>query len=338
LINNSVIQKKESRHPRQTILSVVVLSVLVIITVGLLITQSRYNPAVLQRGVFSANSHEKTPTPRLSSSAFFAPLPEGIKPFTPAETFDAGTLSDKIDGKAELYLSAGFKRLVSQRFKDERNQDLWMEAFVYDMGDSQNAFSVFSTQRRQDATTLDLTQNAYKTSNALFLTRGPYYVEIIASKPSDHLIASVKAMAEIFMSNTPVKTAALSEKRLFPKEGRIKDSIALIASNAFGYEGFDNIYTAEYEFDGQSLMGYLSRRKSPENAQKTASEYAAFLLAFGGETVNLQLPMKDARVITVLDTYEIVFSKGAYLAGVREAATLEQAATLAKSLYDRLKE
>ena len=331
-------EKPEGRHTRQTILSAVILSVLVIITVGLLITQSRYNPAVLQKSAFLANPHKNEPTPQLTSSPFFVPLPEGIHPFTPPERFDAGTLSDKIDGKAELYLSAGFKGLVSQRFKDKREPDLWMEVFVYDMGNSQNAFSVFSTQRRKDAVPLDLGQNAYKTSNALFLTHGPYYIEIIASKKSHALMKPLKTMAETFMGNTPVKTARLSEKEIFPKEGLVKDSVALIASDAFGYEGFDNVYTAEYEFDGQSLMAYLSHRKTPEKAKTTASDYAAFLLAFGGKRVKAQLPMEGAQVIEVLDTFEIVFSHGSYLAGVREAPTLDRAETLAKRLYDRLKE
>ncbi len=338
LFEGSVIQQKENRSPRQTILSVVILTILAIITAGLLITQSRYNPAVLQKSAFLAETHGGKPGPQLSSSPLFLPLPEGIQPFTPAETFDTQTLSDKIDGKAELYLSAGFKRLTSQRFRDGSAPDLWLEAFVYDMGDSQNAFSVFSTQRRKDAASLDLAQNAYRTANALFLTHGPYYVEIIASKTSDDVIKPLKTMAETFMKNTPVKTTRLSEKALFPEADRVKNSIALIASDAFGYEGFDNIYTAEYAIDGQSLMAYLSHRKTTEEARQMASDYAAFLLAFGGKAIQSKLPMEGAQIIEVLDTYEIVFSRGAYLAGVREAAAANQAETLAKSLYERIKE
>ena len=51
-------------------------------------------------------------------------------PLTAGEIFEAQNLSDKINGKAELYLSAGFVRLISQRFKDERGSDLWIEAFL----------------------------------------------------------------------------------------------------------------------------------------------------------------------------------------------------------------
>jgi hypothetical protein len=104
----------------------------------------------------------------------FVPLPEGIQPFAATEIFETNNLSDKINGKAELYLSAGFNRLVSQRFRDERATDLWMEVFVYNMGNNQKAFSVFSSQRREDMEPLGLAKYACRTSNALFLVQGCY--------------------------------------------------------------------------------------------------------------------------------------------------------------------
>jgi len=333
-----VIQKSKNSSRLQTILSMAILSVLLIIGASIWITQSQFNPAVLQKGAFLPKPAQNEKSSRLSSDPHFLPLPEGIKPLTEAEVFDAGTLSDKIDGKAELYLSAGFTRLVSQRFKDDGEPDLWMEAFVYDMGNSQNAFSVFSTQRREGSETLDSAENAYRTPNAVFLTHGRYYVEIIASKASEQGSLLAKRMAEIFIRNTPSKKAALNESALFPESGLVKESVALIASNAFGFDGFDKIYTAQYEFKDHGLMAYLSRRGSPSKAKEMAVAYAKFLLAFGGKEIEGNLDIKDARLIEVLDTYELFFWKGSYLAGVRDAATAEQAKMLAKRLYDRLKE
>ncbi|EFK07193.1 conserved hypothetical protein [delta proteobacterium NaphS2] len=331
-----VIQGKGYVRSRQTVLSLIILCALMVIGAGIFLTQSHYNPALLQKNAFVSGPKEAPSG--LAAGKFFKPLPQGIKPLTPAETFDRRNLSDKIDGKAELYLSAGFKGLVSQRFKDENRADLWVEAFVYDMGDNQNAFSVFSTQRRNDGTALDLAKDAYRTSNALFLIHGRYYLEIIASKASEDLPGPIKIMAETFISNTPSEAAASNESTLFPKEGQVDGSISLIAANAFGYEGFDKIYTAQYRFDGHTLMAYVSRRKTPEKAKEMAADYRTFLLAFGGKDIESQLPEKGARMIEILDTYEIVFSHGPYLAGVREAASADQAKTLAERLRRRLKE
>jgi Family of unknown function (DUF6599) len=333
-----VIRKNKNSSRRQTLLSGIILSALLVIGAGIFITQSRFNAGVLQKDAILQVPDKNKPSSKLAPNALFFPLPAGIQPLSSTEVFDARTLSDKIDGKAELYLSSGFARLISQRFKDERNADLWMEAFAYDMGNSQNAFSVFSAQRREDAASLDLTQNAYRTPNAVFLTHGRYYLEIIASKASEKVPQPVKVMAETFIRNTPAEAITVNETALFPKQEMVKNSIVLIASNAFGYDGYDKIYSAEYELNGQRLTGYLSHRRTPEEAGKLASAYAAFLLTYGGQNIKERLPIKDARMIRILDTYEIIFSHGSYLAGVREAATVDQAKTLAGWLYHQIKE
>jgi len=315
-----------------------ILSILMVIGVGIFITQSRFNPGVLQKNAFLPEPNKSQPSSPLAPNTSFVPLPEGIQPLTSTETFDARNLSDKIDGKAELYLSAGFTRLISQRFKDQREADLWMEAFVYDMGNSQNAFSVFSAQRREDAESLDLAQHAYRTPNALFLTHGRYYVEIIASKVSGQVLQPVEKMAETFIHNTRAEASIVNETKLFPKQELVKNSMVLISSNAFGFDGFDKIYTAEYEFDDNRLTAYLSHRKTPEEAKKMASAYTQFLLAYGGQNIEEKLPIKDARLIKILDTFEIVFFHDSYLAGIREASTINQAKTLTIRLYHRIKE
>ena len=229
-------------------------------------------PGVLQKNALLPEPNKDKSSSQLSPHASFVPLPEGIMPLTSIETFDARNLSDKINGKAELYLSAGFTRLVSQRFKDDRTSELWMEAFVYDMDTGQNAFSVFSAQRRQDAESLDLTQYAYRTPNALFLVHGHYYVEIIASKVSGQLPRSIKLMAETFIRNTPVEAATVNETDLFPEKNLVKNSVALISSDAFGFGGFDKIYTAEYELNNHRLMAYLSLRNTPVEAKEATRD------------------------------------------------------------------
>ncbi|MDH3356218.1 MAG: hypothetical protein OEM06_02030 [Desulfobacteraceae bacterium] len=333
-----MIRENKNNSQRQTFLSVVILSILMVIGAGIFITQSHFNPGILQQDALLSEPNKDKLSSQLSPNPSFVPLPEGIEPLTSTEIFDTRNLSDKINGKAELYLSAGFNRLVSQRFRDDRATDLWMEAFVYDMGNSQNAFSVFSAQRRQDAESLGLAQYAYRTPNALFLIHGRYYVEIITSKVSGQVLQPVRMMAETFIRNTPSEATAVNEMALFPKQELVKNSMVLISSDAFGYDGFDKIYTAEYEFDDHRLMAYLSHRRTPEQAKELASNYTVFLLAYGGQKIEAQLPIKGARLIEILDTYEIVFSHGSYLAGIREAATIKQAKTLAIRLYHRIKE
>ena len=327
-----------SHHRRQTFLSWVILSILVIIGAGVFYAQFHFNPAVLPKDALLPTLNENSPgaVSKLTPHAAFAPLPEGLAPLTAAETFNAGNLSDKINGKAELYLVSGFTQLVTQRFRDERMADLWLEVFVYDMGSSQNAFSVFSAQRRHAGQPLDVAPHAYTTANALFLAHGRHYVEIIAALASAQVSAPLLALAETFMRNTPAARAAVDETDLFPEKGLVKESIVLIAADAFGYAGFDKIYAAEYEVGDHRLMAYLSRRESPAKAAALAQAYGDFLMAYGGKEIAAPLPMKGARGVAILDTYEILFSQGAYVGGIRDAADMDKSTSLATQLYGRI--
>jgi hypothetical protein len=302
------------------------------------LAQFNYNPAVLQTDIFLSPTTKDKNASQTALTKSIIPLPPGMVPLSLPEAFDAQNLSDKINGKAELYLSAGFVGLNSQRFKDKKDASLWIEAYLYDMGNGQNAFSVFSAQRREGAATLDLTPYAYRTQNALFLVHGSFYIEIIASEATDRAFNPMKLLAENFIHNTAAQTVIIQEKDLFPVQGLVAESISLISADAFGFDRLNQIYTAEYEVEGYQMMAFLSRRQDNQNAQDLASAYQKFLETFGGQTIDADLPIKGAKVVEILETYEVIFSSGPYIAGVREADNKEQAINLAQQLYDKLKD
>jgi hypothetical protein len=333
-----VIREIEKTHRRQTLVSLLILSMLVIISAGIFWAQYRTNPAVLQSAaILTAENHPVASLPQQANESLIQ-LPEGTVALTPPEMFVAHNLSDKINGKAELYLSSGFVRLHTQRFQDSRAPEVWIEAFVYDMGSGQNAFSVFSAQRREDAESLDLTKNAYRTGNALFWVHGPYYVEMIASEASESAYQPMIKFAEDFVHNTPAEAGEMAETGLFPHEDLLAGSIGLVSANVFGYDRLDQTYIAEYAVGEGKLMAFLSRRPTSQEAKELASAYGEFLIDFGGQNLAPDLPMKDAQLVEILDSYEIIFSCGPFLAGVREAVDLEPAKNLAIRLYHRLQE
>ena len=328
--------RKYSRQ--QTLSSLAILFMLMIIGTGVFLAQFNYSPSVLKSNSFTPSTANGEDSSLSALTESIIPLPPGLEPLSPPESFNAQTLSDKINGKAELYLSAGFVSLNSQRFKGNNGSDFWVEAYVYDMDKGQNAFSVFSAQRRQGAAPLELTPHAYRTQNALYLVHGRYYIEIIASESSDRVHAPMKLLAENFIGNTAAQTVTIDEQNLFPRQGLVPDSISLISADAFGFDRLDQIYIAEYEINGNQLMAYLSRRQKDRESQDLASAYRNFLITFGGQNLDAPLPIKDAGLIEILETYEVIFSYGPFIAGVREADNKEQAINLAVQLYERLRE
>ena len=306
-----------------------VLVVLAAIALGIYTFQDRFNSAVNAQQVISESA-------TVTDSFSLADLaPAEIQPFSPPERFGPDTLSDKINGKAELYFSAGFRSLKAQRFALAIDPALWFEMFVYDMGTARNAFSVFSMQRRGDLEAGGPTQFAYATPNGRYLAHGRYYLELVGAEASDSLMTAAEAMAAAFVDRIEADAANVREMNLFPEDGRVSSSRSLVASDAFGITGFNQVFTAQYNYNGAGIIAYVARRESTASARSTVEIVRDFYLEFGGTSLS---GPEGVAVIDILDTIEVVLHQGRYVIGVHEAPDRETAVALAERIRKRLKE
>ena len=85
-------------------------------------------------------------------------------------------------------------------------------------------------------------------------------------------------------------------------------------------------------------MAFISNRSAAGKAIELAEAYQEFLLAFGGRKIETDLTIKNAMMVEILDTYEVIFSQGTYIAGVREAEDEARAKALAIRLSKQIKE
>lgn len=303
------------------------------IAIGVLVKQTSLNPAVLvARGLTSHRDHAEP------SAAVVAWLPPELKEFGAPESFSPDNLYDKIDGKAELYLAAGFVRMRCQRFALKDHPDDWVEWFVYQMSGVPQAFSVFSTQRRSEGQPLDFSEYAYRTPNALFFTSGSNYIEAVASSGSEPMMNAALQMAQRFVA-AGVKNpepAALGEMQMLPRENLVPASEALQTSDAFGFDQFKNVYTAQYNLDGTELMAFVTSAGSAPKATKLRDAYCLFLLANGGKEI--EAASEFGKPIEIMGTFEVVFSHGSYVAGIHAAPALPAAEQLARQLKARIPE
>ena len=318
-----------------------ILVLLGLITVWFLIQQSRFNPAV----IVALRTPQLTGKPQAAAakarSALAALLPEvsGFTPLAPVEGYNRDTLSDKIDGKAELYLSSGFKEMACRMFNLEAGGKTHVDVYLYDMGSPQNAYAVFSGQRRPGSPNVSLTANAYATSNALFFTQGQYYVEVVADRASEPLKSSLETYATALLAKLPsqAEPKTKSAAALFPGEGLAKDTVRLSAADAFGLEGFNNVYTGEYSLKSGKATAFLAQRGTKEQAQADAKRYEEFLTTNGYKKIQTPGAPANLSAFSLEDSFEIVFVEGRILAGVYDATSLAAAQELAGKLRTELK-
>jgi hypothetical protein len=322
---------------KETLVGTCILLVLCGIAVGVLYEHARLNPP-------AGFAPAANPTPAVEvSKPSEGPQPaeflvETVEPLSPPEIFNAENLSDKIDGKAEKYLPAGFAGMACQRFRLRADASAWFEAFLYDMSGPKNAYAVFSTQRREKARDVDFAPNAYRSGNSVFFAHGRYYVELIAAGDAPPLGEAMLAYAKMFVAKVPAEAVEQSEPGMFPPDGLRKDSIALLAADAFGCDRLTNIYTAEYQRGGKTLTAFLSRKASPKEASELAEAYRKMLLMMGAKALPAPPGAPDARAVELFGSVEIIFTRGNLLAGVHEAPDAAAAADLAALLSRRLTE
>jgi hypothetical protein len=325
-----VVSRKKEPSVTERWVSRGILATLAIIASGIFAAQSRFDPSQ-----WRAQSHEvapSAPAPAAEAPADVA----GLRAMGPSEVYDAATLSDKIDGKAELYLAAGFERLECRRFALAEDPTRWLEQFAYTMKSTPGAFAVYSQQRRPQAQPLSLSADAYQAANGLFLAQGVHYLELVGSDASEALQARMIDLARAFIQAHPTAQVAVDERTLFPRQGLAAGTIALTPANAFGFERLDRIFTADYAADGHRAMGFVSRRSTAAEAAELAGAYVDYLLTYGGQKVPTPASTPPATVISILGQYEIVFHRGDLLAGVREADDLAFGLALAAKLYSNL--
>jgi hypothetical protein len=324
---------------RETTLSWIVIGLLLLIAAGIAVKQSRYDP-----GHWSAPGVPGTPaggtpgpggTPSVPDPEIFAP--QGLSVLGPLETFGPENLSDKIDGKAELYLPAGFQQLACRRFVLEDHPDLWFEVFLYDMGDPRGAFSVYSLQRRSEAESrADLGPFFYRTANAVFGAHGKYYVELVASAEDASLLETLERFASRMVRELGQSASLLPELDYFPKEGLVPDSLTRIPADAFGFQEFQDVFTAVYREEGREATAFVMTRPSAAAAESLAQRYAEFLVESGAKEAEVPGDIPGARALEWYGIFEIVFSRGAVVAGVHEAEDLDLARRTARKLFENL--
>lgn len=319
----------------ETVVGACILMMLVVTAAGVLWRQSRFDEKLFSASLPDLGSTGGLAGGSIQASPFQSYIPDSLAPLTPPETFGVDNLSDKIDGEAELYLSAGFKELRSQRFRRTDREDLWLEFFVYEMTNPDSAFSVFSTQRPANAGPLDFTRFAYQTENSVFFVHGSEYIEIIGGSPL--LLDDMVVIGANVVRHKPLEAEKRSDRDLFPAENLDPSSISLHSADVFGFSRLNNVFTAKYTVDGQGVRAFVSRRESAEDAREMAAAYHRFLLEHGGvDITGLAVDIPGARMVEIFDLYELIFEHGGFFAGVHEADNKDAAEKLAGLLFQSL--
>ncbi|MHC4151215.1 MAG: DUF6599 family protein [Planctomycetota bacterium] len=310
-----VVEHKPRRA--ENFISICLLVVLVFVGAGIISKQFDYD--MNRYGIVQPESEFE-----LQSQA-----PAGFESLSATEIYAPETLYFKINGKAPLYLDAGFVQLRTQRF------------MLFDMGKTKNAFSVFSVQRREDALPLGFLpiNFGYKTSNGLYFSHGKYNVEIVGSVESEMISKALDEVAQKLIDSLAVdEKVNIEELDILIGESIVEGSIKFELNGAFGYEGLNNTFTGRYKSSNENITVFFSKRSNENEAQELFKSYYDFLIENGYKDSGVEFCGVNGKVVDYYGFKEIIFRDGAYVGGVHEAEDQETAIQTALILKEKINE
>ncbi len=317
---------------RQTLISLCILGVLVVIAATIIYRQvppaERYESTQAGEPGYSPMTAATYQAGRMSTTDF--------SPLGPAVTYTAQNLYEKINGKAPLYTESGFIKLKTQQFVSDANDEVWMEMYLYDMGAVENAFSVYSTQKRAEGIPIESVNFGYRTANSLHAVIGSYYVEIVGSQSAPELLAGMVDLIDHIKKLNPSGQTQIPQLALFPQENLEPGSFKYYAGGAYGCQDLNRLFSARYTVGNETITAFFSGREEPADAQQTAAAYKDFMLQSGAsEKTALNAELAGA-VLDYYGTTEIVAVTGSYVVGVHQAENQTQAERLTLRLMESI--
>ncbi len=252
--------------------------------------------------------------------------PGGLSANGPVRRYDTTTLYEKIDGKANVYLAAGFTGLQCRGYRVEGAPGADLEACIYRMTDPSAAFAVFSQQRPPGSAVTSGTADACETDGVTLLARGRDFVEIAGGPDA----AARARLARAFVAVS--KEAPFARPRApFPAGGRVGDDVRLHRASAFGFARLSDVWETRYHLPGGEAAAFWSPRAGAAEAGELAAAYVQHLRDAGATALPGDAGWPGATVLDVYGSFEVVAVRGRALAGVHQADTLEAATNLARA-------
>jgi len=234
--------------------------------------------------------------------------------------FDAGNLYVKINGRADFFLSRGFRSLAFVTLSGPAGAVVDVEA--YDLGSTENALGAFSAEKPPETKSVSTGGTSwYVARNALLLARGSSYLRAIGSDESPAILAQLEALRTAFEGGIAAGEKPWTVALFGDALGLPPDRLHYTAENAFSF-GFAKNVTSVTLDDGETELFVLPAGDATEST--TLSErFEKGFLSYGekAEAVGARW-VKDRYLSTFARTLVV----GTMVIGVRGAPDPAKAA------------
>jgi hypothetical protein len=205
----------------------------------------------------------------------------------PPATYSPQTLSDYIDGGAELFLSYNFKGALAVKYQDASENEIAVD--IFDMGSSCDAFGVFAHTR--ETNTRDFGQGSEYASGLLTFWKGRFYVSVLAYPETPASKGAVTALGQAIAGAIQEEGPIPPILALLPQEDLLPETVRYfhhyIWLNSFSFVSNENVLNigadtpaalAKYRTPGSSLFLLLVKYPDAPRAEAAARQFGEKIL------------------------------------------------------------
>lgn len=227
--------------------------------------------------------------------------------------YDRDTLSDRINGEAELYIPYGFDRMVAARYSSEKTPATGIDVEIYRMASQLDSFGIYSNYRQKDGQRISSGAESNLSGSQLFLYQGRYFIHIQItggdSSNSDALTECAKQVA----SSLPGERNRPSELLAFNLPEVVKGTERYLPQSLLGYDFLNRGIMAEAIIGGTSFQVFRLFGTDTRSVSATFDRFKSQLAK-----VKIDAEGKDTAVLEGVDPLYgavIVLKKADCLAG-----------------------
>jgi hypothetical protein len=242
--------------------------------------------------------------------------PDGLEPSNDVEIFKPENLYEKINGRAEYYLSYDMIWAVFGSFSSSNDGPSSIELAIYNMGSPTYSFGVFSGERSVGAPPLELGREAYYSEGSYYIWKGQYYIQISAIDTIHKLQQICLDMAEKITDKLNDSDEPVWGLQSLPSKNRVPNSVQYFLIDALGHSFLHDTYTAKYQLDKNEIPVFLARQESAESAGSILEKFKDHFMKYGKGVEIISVDNIEFMVCQMSKYYDVIFQKGSVVAGV----------------------
>ena len=263
--------------------------------------------------------------------------PKGWQIFDEVKQFTPENLYEQINGRASFFLAYDMIRMTYVSFVNSDKASQFINLSIYNMATPTNAFGVFSAERSQGDSPLDLGRASYRADANYFVWKGQYYIQIISSEATDEFQRIGMDLARKvtdFLLDSGEQVWGLTA---LPLTDRMPESVQYFKVDAMGLDFMRNTYTATYRKGNTLVTAFLSQQDSAESARTTMVQYAKYAKKYGKGIDRLKAGEVELVSCDMGGTYDVVYQKGRLIGGVTYVEDRSIAIRVAIEMWEKLR-